>query len=71
MQLLRPGGVLITCSCSYNLDEADFASLLRAAAADAHSDFRVMERRGQAADHPVRLCHPESAYLKCWILEKA
>ena len=70
MELLAPGGVLMTCSCSYNLNEADFIEVLRDAAADARADFRVLERRGQASDHPVLLCHPESGYLKCVVLEK-
>ena len=70
MALLGPGGVLVTCSCSYNLSEPDFLQVLRQAAADARADFRLEERRGQASDHPVLLCHPESAYLKCAILRK-
>ncbi|MDI3270231.1 MAG: class I SAM-dependent rRNA methyltransferase, partial [Bacillota bacterium] len=39
------------------------------AAADAHRSIRLMERRGQARDHPVILDHPESQYLKCYILQ--
>ncbi len=70
MELLAPGGVLMTCSCSYNLNEADFIEVLRDAAADSRADFRVLERRGQASDHPVLLCHPESGYLKCVVLEE-
>ena len=70
MTLLQPGGVLITCSCSYNLSDADFLELLRRAAADARADGRILERRGQASDHPAMLCHPESAYLKCYVIEK-
>jgi 23S rRNA (cytosine1962-C5)-methyltransferase len=70
MELLAPGGILVTCSCSYNLSETDFIEVLRAAAADARADFRVIERRTQASDHPILLCHPESAYLKCSVLEK-
>jgi 23S rRNA (cytosine1962-C5)-methyltransferase len=71
MSLLDPGGVLVTCSCSYNLSERDFLDVLREAAADARGDFRVLERRTQSGDHPTLLCHPESSYLKCAILEKA
>jgi len=70
MELLRAGGILVTCSCSYNLTEWDFLEVLREAANDARSEFRVVERRTQAADHPILLCFPESAYLKCAILER-
>jgi 23S rRNA (cytosine1962-C5)-methyltransferase len=70
MGLLGPGGTLVTCSCSYNLSEEGFLEVLREAAAGARADFRLLEKRGQAADHPVVLAHPESAYLKCFILEK-
>jgi len=70
MEILQPGGVLVSCSCSYHLSEADLIEVLRAAASDSRSDFRVLERRGQASDHPTILCHPESGYLKCILLEK-
>ncbi len=68
LKMLRPGGVLVTCSCSFHVSEADFLDMLRAAASDAHRTLRVLERRGQAQDHPVLLSVPETAYLKCVIL---
>jgi 23S rRNA (cytosine1962-C5)-methyltransferase len=68
-QLLNPGGVLITCSCSYNLSEPEFLEIVRQAAADAHRQARLIERRGAAKDHPALLSLPESIYLKCFILE--
>jgi 23S rRNA (cytosine1962-C5)-methyltransferase len=68
-QLLNPGGVLITSSCSYNLSEPEFLEIVRAAAADAHRQARLVERRGAARDHPALLSLPESLYLKCLILE--
>ena len=71
LRLLGPGGVLISSSCSYNLDEPSFEALLREAAADAGRDVVVRERRGQSADHPVRLGFPEGRYLKCFILKDA
>ena len=71
LRLLAPGGVLVTSSCSYNLDETAFAGLVREAAADARADVIVLERRGQAADHPVRLAFPEGRYLKCHVLREA
>jgi 23S rRNA (cytosine1962-C5)-methyltransferase len=71
MKLLSPGGILITCSCSYHLWRELFEETLRSAAADAGRTMRVREWRGQAADHPVVLTIPETRYLKCAILERA
>jgi 23S rRNA (cytosine1962-C5)-methyltransferase len=68
-QLLNPGGVLITCSCSYNLSEPEFLEIVRKAGADAHRQARLIERRGASRDHPALLSLPESLYLKCFILE--
>jgi 23S rRNA (cytosine1962-C5)-methyltransferase len=68
LALLEPGGTLVTSSCSYNLAETDFAEILRDAAADAGREVVVLERRGQAADHPVRLSFPEGRYLKCFVV---
>jgi 23S rRNA (cytosine1962-C5)-methyltransferase len=68
-QLLNPGGVLVTCSCSYNMSEPDFLGLVREAAAEAHRQARLIERRGASRDHPALLSLPESLYLKCLILE--
>lgn len=68
-QLLNPGGVLITCSCSYNLSEPDFLEVVRSAAADAHRQARLIERRSASRDHPALLSLPESLYLKCFFLE--
>lgn len=69
MKCLEPGGVLVTCSCSYNLREEDFVQVLAAAASDARRHVIVMEKRSQARDHPVLLGLPESHYLKCLILK--
>ncbi len=69
MRLLRPGGILITCSCSHHVGEAIFAEMLAEAANDASCWLRVLERRTQAADHPILLTVPETLYLKCFILE--
>ncbi len=70
LRLLRPGGHLITCSCSYNVDEAMFLSVVHAAAVDVRVPVWLVERRGQARDHPVLLGVPETAYLKCLILRR-
>ena len=69
MRLLRPGGILITCSCSHHLSEGLFAEMLADAAKDAGVLARVLERRFQSADHPILLTVPETLYLKCFILE--
>jgi 23S rRNA (cytosine1962-C5)-methyltransferase len=70
LKILSPGGFLITCSCSYNVSEGDFADLLAAAAADAHAAISVVEKRMQGRDHPVLITVPETFYLKCFILRK-
>lgn len=69
LKCLTPGGHLITNSCSYNLSAAAFLDLLREAAGDAGRTVRVIEQRTQSLDHPILLSLPESAYLKCVILE--
>jgi len=69
MRLLRPGGILMTCSCSHHVTEALFAEMLADAANDAGRWTRVLERRLQSADHPVLLTVPETLYLKCFILQ--
>ncbi len=68
MKLLRPGGILVTSSCSFHLCEDDFAALLHDASRDAHRYLQILERRGQASDHPVLTGMPETHYLKCFIL---
>jgi 23S rRNA (cytosine1962-C5)-methyltransferase len=67
-KMLRPGGILVSCSCSYHVSEADFLQMLAAAAIDARRSVRVLEARGQAMDHPVVLTIPETNYLKAAIL---
>jgi 23S rRNA (cytosine1962-C5)-methyltransferase len=67
LKMLRPGGVLVTCSCSYHVGQADFLEMLADSARDAHRSLRLTELRGAAKDHPVLLNIPETAYLKCAI----
>lgn len=67
LQMLRPGGVLVTCSCSHHVSLADFTAVVAAAAGDAGRRVRLIERRGAAPDHPVILTIPETEYLKCLI----
>jgi 23S rRNA (cytosine1962-C5)-methyltransferase len=70
LKLLRPGGCLITCSCSYHVHEADFEEILAAAAVDAGVTMTVVEKRRQARDHPIVLAVPETYYLKCFVLRR-
>ena len=68
LKMLRPGGVLTTCSCSFHLSEGEFLEMLGSAAADAGRQVRILEKRGQAQDHPMLLNVPETSYLKCVII---
>jgi 23S rRNA (cytosine1962-C5)-methyltransferase len=65
LKMLRPGGILVTCSCSYHVSQTAFLEMLASAAVDAHRTLRLIEVRGQAKDHPILLNVPETAYLKC------
>jgi len=68
LKMLRPGGILITCSCSFHVSASDFQEVVADAARDAHKSLRLLESRGQAKDHPILLNVPETSYLKCLIL---
>ena len=67
LKLLNPGGVLVTCTCSYHLSEELFLEIIANAALDAHRRLQIIEKRGQSSDHPVLLGVPETHYLKCVI----
>jgi 23S rRNA (cytosine1962-C5)-methyltransferase len=69
LKMLRPGGRLITCSCSHHVSLDEFMETLRAAAGDARRRVRLLEVRGASPDHPVVLNIPETEYLKCVVLE--
>ncbi len=69
MKLLKRGGHLMTCSCSYNLSEGQFMEILEAALSESRRRARLIEKRIQPADHPILLNFPESNYLKCIVLE--
>jgi len=69
MRLLQPGGILVTCSCSHHMSEADFLGVIAEAALDAGRTLLVLERRTQSHDHPILLTVPETHYLKCVILQ--
>jgi 23S rRNA (cytosine1962-C5)-methyltransferase len=67
LKMLRPGGILITNSCSFHVSPTEFQQALAAAAADAGRSVKILERRAAAIDHPVVPTIPESDYLKCFI----
>jgi 23S rRNA (cytosine1962-C5)-methyltransferase len=68
MKMLRPGGILVTCSCSFHVNPHDFLKVVADAAQDAHKSLRLVENRGAAKDHPILLNVPETSYLQCLIL---
>lgn len=68
LKVLKPGGCLITCSCSYHISESLFLQLIAEAANDARRSVQIVERRTQSRDHPILLTMPETLYLKCLIL---
>jgi len=71
LKMLRPAGILVTCSCSFHVSENDFLEVVTSAALDAHRSVRIMEKRTQSSDHPILLGVPETYYLKCLICSVA
>ena len=69
LKLIRPGGFLITCSCSYHMDRELFKAIVVDAAKDARRVIREIDYRTQAKDHPILPAAPETHYLKFLALE--
>ena len=67
IKLLNPGGILVTCTCSYHMPEDLFLGIISEAANDARRQLQLIEKRTQASDHPILLSVPETYYLKCVI----
>lgn len=67
-KLLKPDGLLVSCSCSGKVNRAMFEELLLEAAADAKRSVQIIERRGAGIDHPALAALPETEYLKAWFL---
>jgi 23S rRNA (cytosine1962-C5)-methyltransferase len=67
LKMLRRGGILVTCSCSYHVSQPMLLEVLAEACRDIHKNLRILENRTQAKDHPMLLTVPETAYLKCII----
>jgi 23S rRNA (cytosine1962-C5)-methyltransferase len=68
LKMLRPGGVLVTCSCSYHVSEPEFTAVVAQAGQDVHRNLRLLENRTQGKDHPILLAIPETHYLKCLVV---
>jgi 23S rRNA (cytosine1962-C5)-methyltransferase len=68
LRLLRPGGLLVTFSCSGVIDRDLFRKIVFGAAADAGSDARILYQLSQPFDHPINIFHPEGEYLKGLVL---
>jgi 23S rRNA (cytosine1962-C5)-methyltransferase len=67
LKILRPGGILVTCCCSYHVSPAQYLAVVAESARDVHRNLRIIENRGQSKDHPILLNVPETEYLKCII----
>jgi 23S rRNA (cytosine1962-C5)-methyltransferase len=67
LKMLEPGGILVTCTCSYHMSEEMFLEIVRDAAVDARRRLQLIEKRAQSSDHPILFGVPESYYLKCII----
>jgi len=68
LELVAPGGMLITCSCSHHLERERFTTLIAQAARQANRSIRLAKLTGAGADHPVLPACPETDYLKCALL---
>lgn len=69
LKLVRPGGFLVSCSCSHHVSQDLFLKTIHDAAVDAHRQVRLVEYRSQAKDHPILLASAETQYIKCAILQ--
>jgi 23S rRNA (cytosine1962-C5)-methyltransferase len=68
LKMLRPGGMLVSCSCSHHVSPAEFLEVITQASQDVRRTIRIVENRGQSKDHPMLLTVPETGYLKCLIM---
>ena len=68
MSKMRTNTLLLTCSCSYHVEESLFQNILFRAAGEANRSVQILGRHRQALDHPISIFHPESSYLKSFLL---
>lgn len=71
LKLIRPGGMLVTCSCSHHINADRFRTILTQAGRSAQRTLQLLEQRGAASDHPVLAGMRETEYLKCLIFRVA
>ncbi len=71
LNVLKPGGILVSCSCSGLIGRDDFVGMLAAVSQRSDRPIQILESRGQAADHPTSVHCLETAYLKCYICRVA
>ncbi len=69
MKIVRPGGYLVTCSCSHYMSRQLFEKMLSEASYECGRPVRILETRTQAPDHPAKLSMDETCYLKCYVLK--
>lgn len=69
MKMIRPGGFLVSCSCSQHILPSHFMQIVQSASEDAHIQLRQIEFRTQGKDHPILPASPETQYLKCGIYQ--
>jgi 23S rRNA (cytosine1962-C5)-methyltransferase len=67
VEVLNPGGWLVTCSCSAHVVREDFQAMLAGVAQRTRRDIQFIEQRGPSPDHPVSATCPETEYLKCFV----
>ena len=67
LEVLTPGGILVTCSCTGHVSREMFAEMLADAASSAKRPLQILEARGPAPDHPTSVHCIETNYLKCYI----
>jgi len=68
LRAVKPGGLMVTCSCSHLLTRDKHLEVIGRAAFQEGKRVRVVATGGHAPDHPILPGHPETEYLKCWIL---
>lgn len=68
MRKMPPNSLLLTCSCSYHVSEELFQNILFRASLEAKRKVRILQSHRQAFDHPISIFHPESSYLKSFLL---
>jgi len=69
LEIIRPGGILFTFSCSQAVSRENFRKSVFVAAANTGRRVRILQQLGHPADHPVCIYHPEGEYLKGLVLQ--